>query len=79
MKLYFDSTTEAAPEVIDGPPPVDNSAALTAAVAALNLANAKLAAMQSAINAVKARAQARKDADAAKVDGQDDLDALSAF
>lgn len=36
-------------------------------------------ARQSAIDGVKARAQARKDADAALVDGQDDLDALATF
>lgn len=36
-------------------------------------------ARQQAIVDVRARAQARKDADAAKVEGQDDLDALSGF
>jgi len=49
--------------VVDGVPPVDQSALV--------------ASLQAAIAGVRARAQARKDADAAKVDGQDDLDALA--
>lgn len=72
MKLYYNSATETAPEVIDGDPPADQSAELAAA-------NTKIAAMQTVLDGVKARAEARKAADAAKVDGQDDLDAIAAL
>jgi hypothetical protein len=47
---------------------------LTAQNATLTARNAVL---DAAIAGVRARAQARKDADAANVDGQDDLDALA--
>ena len=67
MKLYYNSATEAAPIIIDGEPPVDQSAALAAALARIGVLEAFA---QRSI----ARDQARKDADAVKVDGQDGLD-----
>ena len=72
MKLYYNSATEAAPIVINGDPPVDQSAALATA-------NARIAALESAIVAIKARANARKTSDAATVEGQTDLDAIDAL
>lgn len=57
-------------DVVDGLPPTDQSAQ----VAQLT---ADLATYKTFAQGVKERAQARKDADAAKVDGQDDLDAAS--
>lgn len=68
MKLYYDSTTEAAPIVINGNPPTDQSAL----VAQLQADIAKLKAFR---DAVIADANARKAADAAKVDGQNLIDA----
>lgn len=56
--------------VIDGDPPVDQSAQ----IAALTAANA---ALQAKIDAARTAAQAAKDADAANVEGQAVLDALA--
>lgn len=56
--------------VINGDPPVDQSAE----IAALTTANA---ALQAKIDAARVAAQAAKDADAATIDGQAVLDALA--
>jgi len=72
MKLYYNSATEAAPIVIDGDPPVDQSAALATA-------QARIMALESAIAEIKARANTRKTTDAATVEGQTDLDAIAAL
>jgi hypothetical protein len=79
MKVYFNSATEAAPIVIDGDPPTDQSALvaqLQAQVAALTV---ERDARQAAIVAMKAAAQADKDADAANAAGQGVLDAAGTF
>jgi hypothetical protein len=70
MKLYYDSATEAAPVVIDGQPPVDQSAV----VAQLQ---AELAQYKAFRDAVVADANARQAADAAKSEGQDVIDAAA--
>lgn len=57
-------------EIIDGVPPIDQ----TAEVAALT---AQVAALTAKVDLARADAQARKDADAAKVEGQALLDALA--
>lgn len=57
-------------DVQAGGPPVDQSAQ----VARLQADVAKL---QGKLDALAVNAQARKDADAAKVDGQDDLDIIN--
>jgi hypothetical protein len=62
--------------VIDGDPPVDQSAQVAALQADLAAANAANATLQSRIDAARAAAQATKDRDAANVEGQDVLDAL---
>jgi multidrug resistance efflux pump len=62
--------------VIDGDPPVDQSAQVAALQADLAAANAANATLQSRIDAARAAAQAAKDRDAANVEGQDVLDAL---
>lgn len=77
MKIYYNSATEPAPIVIDGEPPVDLSAELAAAVAERDAAVAAQAVLQGKIDAARVAAQAAKDADAAKTDGQDVLDALA--
>jgi hypothetical protein len=69
MKLYYDSATEAAPVVIDGQPPVDQSAV----VAQLQ---AELAQYKAFRDAVVADANARQAA-AAKSEGQDVIDAAA--
>lgn len=56
--------------VVDGPPPTDQSALVT------QLQN-DLATYKTFAQGVKDRAQARKDADSAKTEGQDDLDAAA--
>lgn len=61
ITIYVPAGT--AVDVKTGTPPVDQSA--------------RVAALEGAIANMKARAQARKDADAAKVDGQDDLDEIA--
>lgn len=83
MKIYYDSTTESV-EVINGAPPVDQSATVAQLVsdkAALTSANAalqtKVVAMTAALQTLSARADARIAADAAKVDGQDDKDTIA--
>jgi hypothetical protein len=70
MKLYFDSSIEAAPVLVDGNPPLDQSAL----VAQLQAENAALKQFR---DAAVADANARKAADAAKVDGQNLLDAAA--
>lgn len=63
-------------EVIAGSPPVDQSAevaSLTQQVADLQAAKATL---QGKLDQLKAKAQARKDADEATIDGQDELDII---
>jgi multidrug resistance efflux pump len=62
--------------VIDGDPPVDQSATVAQLQADLAAANAANATLQSRIDAARAAAQAAKDRDAASVEGQDVLDAL---
>lgn len=57
-------------EVIDGPPPADQSAQIAALQAEIDTLSAK-------ILAGRAAAQAAKDADAATIDGQAVLDALA--
>ena len=57
-------------DVIDGVPPSDQSAAIAALQAQVDTLTAKITAARNA-------AQAAKDADAAKTDGQDVLDALA--
>lgn len=57
-------------DVIDGVPPVDQSAAISALTAANS-------ALQAKIDAARVAAQAAKDADATTVDGQAVLDALA--
>jgi xylose isomerase len=52
------------------------NAALAAMTAERDAAAAAAAALQAKVDAVRADAQARKDADAAKVDGQNVLDIL---
>jgi hypothetical protein len=75
MRLYFNSQTEPAPQVIDGDPPdAAMLAQLQAQVAALTAENAKFKTFR---NAVVADAQARKAADTATNDGQNLLDAAS--
>lgn len=54
MKLYYDSSTESAPEVINGSPPVDQSALVAQLQADLAAANAKLAAARAADAALTA-------------------------
>lgn len=56
--------------VVDGVPPVDQ----TALVATLQ---GQVASLQAKIDAARLAAQATKDRDAARVEGQDILDALS--
>jgi hypothetical protein len=70
MKLYYDSATEAAPVVIDGEPPVDQSAL----VAQLQ---AQIASLTAFKDMAVADANARKAADAAHVDGQNLIDAAA--
>jgi hypothetical protein len=70
MKLYYDSATEAAPVVIDGEPPVDQSAL----VAQLQ---AQIASLTAFKDMAVADANARKAADAANVDGQNLIDAAA--
>lgn len=77
MKLYFNSATEAAPIVIDGDPPVDQSALVTQLTADLNAANATIVQFKAFRDSVVADANVRKAADAAKVEGQDLIDAAS--
>lgn len=57
-------------DVLAGSPPVDQ----TALVAQLQ---SDKVALQAKLDQLKTFAQARKDADAAKVDGQDELDIIS--
>ncbi len=71
-------------QVINGNPPVDQSALvaqlqsdLAEANESLATANADKAALQTKIDAAKAAAQADKDADNANVAGQGVLDALA--
>ncbi len=76
MKLYFNSANgEVAPQIIDGDPPVDQSAQVAQLTQALAEATATIAQFKAFRDGVVARANARKSADAASVDGQDDLDA----
>lgn len=71
MKIYYNSANgETAPELIDGEPPVDQSAL----VAQLQ---AELAQFKAFRDAVVADANARKAADASKTEGQDVLDAAA--
>lgn len=66
-----------AVDVVAGSPPVDQTAevaALTQQVADLTASNTS---KQAKLDQLAALAQARKDADAAKVEGQDELDIIS--
>lgn len=70
-KFYYDTSAgDVAPTLIDGVPPVDQSAALATA-------NTRIATLETALAGVKTRAQARVAADAASVDGQADVDAVT--
>lgn len=80
-RIYY---TGAPPEMIDGDPPIDQSPlvaqlqeALTAANDALTAANDVLTVYKTFAQGVADRAALRRAADAAKVDGQDDLDAVA--
>lgn len=70
----IDATNEAS-DLAGVARPADQIAALQQQLAAANTANGKL---QAKIDALAAAAQARKDADAAKVDGQAELDIIAA-
>jgi hypothetical protein len=61
----------------DGDPPADQTAQVAQLTTDLAAANVKIDAYKAFALGVSTRAQARKDADAAKVDGQDDLDAAA--
>lgn len=74
MKIYYNSAVEAAPQLVDGDPPVDQSAQVAQLTTDLNAANAVIAQFQAFRDRVVDRANARKAADAAKIDGQDDID-----
>jgi len=50
MQIFYDSTIETAPILINGAPPVDRSAEVAALTADLAAANTKIAAMQKAID-----------------------------
>lgn len=77
MKLYYNSATEAAPIVIDGDPPSDQSAEVTALQVQVNTLQAQVSTLEAKIAAARAAAQAEKDADAATTAGQGVLDALA--
>ena len=77
MQIFYNSQTEPAPQIIDGQPPVDQSALVAQLQADLAAANADKAGLQAKIDAAKAAAQADKDADNANVAGQGVLDALA--
>lgn len=77
MKLFYNSATEAAPIVIDGDPPSDQSAEVAALQAQVNTLQAQVSTLEAKIAAARAAAQAAKDADEATVDGQAVLNALA--
>lgn len=77
MKLYFNSATESVPIVIDGDPPVDQSAVVAQLTADLAAANSTIGQFKTFRDSVVADANARKAADAAKTEGQDLIDAAS--
>lgn len=77
MKVYYNSQTEAAPIVIDGEPPVDQSALVSQLQAQVTQLTGERDALQTKIDAAIIAAQAEKTADAANVAGQGVLDALS--
>jgi hypothetical protein len=79
MKVDFNSATEAAPIVIDGDPPADQSALVAQLQAQVAVLTVERDARQAAIVAMKAAAQADKDADAANAAGQGVLDAAGTF
>jgi len=57
-------------EIIDGVPPADQSAALTAALA-------RVTELEGVLVSIKTRAADRISVDAASVDGQADMDAIT--
>lgn len=77
MKIFYNSATEAAPEVIDGDPPADQSALVAQLQQDLAAANATITQFKAFRDTVVADANARKAADAAKEEGQDVIDAAS--
>lgn len=77
MKLYYNSATEAAPVVINGDPPADQSALVTQLTADLAAANAIIVQFKTFRDVVVADADARGLADAAKVEGQNLKNAAS--
>ena len=86
MQIFYDSRTEAAPVVIDGTPPTDQSSQVASLQAQVTQLTADLATRtqerddrQTAITAMKAAAQADKDADDAREAGQGVLDAAGSF
>lgn len=71
IKILYDSSAgDEKPELIDGTLPVDLSVELAAA-------NARVSLLEGVLLGIKARAQARIDADAATVDGKADHDAIA--
>lgn len=70
MKIYFDSSTESAPVVVDGNPPADQAAQVAALTQQVADLTAKIA-------AARAAAQADKDADDSREAGAGVLAALA--
>jgi multidrug resistance efflux pump len=54
MKIYYNSATEAAPVVVDGDPPTDQSATVAALQAQLAAAQSLVTALQAKIAAAQA-------------------------
>lgn len=77
MQIFYNSATEPAPVLINGNPPVDQSALVTQLTSDLATANGTITTLQGKIAAALTAAQADKAADAANVAGQGVLDALS--
>lgn len=77
IELWID---EDAPEPVihRGTPPQDQSALVTSLQADLAARTTERDKLQGKLDSLKANAEARKAADAQKVDGQDDLDIINA-
>lgn len=70
MQIFYNSATEPAPTLIDGNPPVDQSALVAQQAAEIATLNDRIARMVAA-------AEADKAADAANAAGQGVLDAAA--
>jgi hypothetical protein len=80
MRVYYDSAIgEQPPVVINGNPPVDQSAEVAALQAEVARLEGEVAGRQTAIDAMKAAANADMAADAANVAGQGVLDAAGPY